>query len=763
MTVSAPSSPIPGWRLARALVLALAMAPLACSPPVEAAETVATDPPEEIHTVNHALPTPEEIAAAPPDGGEQFNRLIHENSTYLLQHARNPVDWYPWGEEAFARARELDRPIFLSIGYATCHWCHVMERESFEDDAIAAAMNEAFVNIKVDREERPDVDHVYMNAAMVMNGSGGWPLTVAMTPDGKPFFVGTYIPRDSAYGRPGMSQLVPAIQLSWANERDAVLGSADQITAVLGRLEADYAGEGLDASVLEAGYRQLSRRFDVRNGGFGDHPKFPSPHQLSFLMRYHHRTGDERALQMVDATLDQMARGGLHDQLGGGFHRYSTDAQWLVPHFEKMLYDQAMLSIAYSEAYQVTGNEDHARAARGIYEYVLRDMTDPGGGFYSAEDADSEGEEGRFYLWTEGEIREVLGADDGELFVDAYGIRPDGNFIDPVVGHKDGRNIPHLNRPLATVATRHGVELEALRSRLDGARGELLARRDGRVRPLRDDKILVGWNGLMIAGMAIGARALDEPRYADAARRSADFVLANLRDERGRLLRSYRNGKAAHDGQAEEYVFVAWGLLELYETTYETRYLRGAQQLTDQLLTHFSDEQSAGFYMTPDDGEKLLVRGRDIHDGAMPSANAVAADVLLRLTRLTGDPAYERRAEALFGAFAAAVTESPSNHTAMLSALERVTSGGHEVVVAGDPAAADTRVMLAALQRPFLPDTVVVLRPDGDADIVALAPYAASQRSLDGAATAYVCRSHACEAPTTDVKIMLRALGVEGR
>ncbi len=634
-----------------------------------------------------------------------------------------------------------------------------MERETFKDPEIAAAMNQAFINIKVDREERPDVDHVYMNAAMVMNGSGGWPLTVAMTADGSPFFVGTYIPRDSAYGRPGMSQLVPAIQLGWANEREAVLESAGRITAVLGSLESGYSGEGLDPSALELGFQQLSRRYDADHGGFGEYPKFPSPHQLSFLLRYHHRTGDEMALLMADETLAQMARGGLHDQLGGGFHRYSTDARWLVPHFEKMLYDQAMLSIAFCEAYQVTGSEDHARAARRIFEYVLRDMTDPGGGFYSAEDADSEGEEGRFYLWTEAELRQVLGPEEGELFARVYGARADGNFIDPTVGHRDGRNILHLPRPVEAVALKRNEDPAKLRRRLDKAGDRLLRQRGKRVRPLRDDKILTGWNGLMIAALAIGARALDEPRYAGAARRSADFVLAQMLDERGRLLRSYRDGRADHDGLAEDHAFLAWGLLELYGSTYDPRYLREAQALTDQLLDHFSDGDAAGFYMTPDDGEVLLVRGREIHDGALPSSNAVAADVLLRLSRLTGDPSYERRAQALCGAFTAVVDDNPSSHTAMLSALERVTAGGHEVVVGGDPEATDTLAMLAALQGAFLPDTVVVLRPDGDADIVALAPFTASHTSVDGAATAYVCRGHACEAPTTDVGTMLRSLG----
>ena len=714
---------------------------------------------KESKDVQETLPDPETIAALPADGGDEFNRLIHEPSPYLLQHARNPVDWFPWGDEAFGRAAAEDKPVFLSIGYATCHWCHVMERESFEDPEVAALLNEHYVSIKVDRAERPDIDHVYMTVCQMVTGSGGWPLTVILTPDGKPFFVGTYFPKQSVYGRPGMVELLPTLANAWRDEREAVLESAERATLSLQELERGLAGGDPGVELLDEAFRSLSTDFDPVHGGFGGAPKFPTPHQLTFLMRHWKRTGDPRALSMVETTLQKMRHGGMYDHVGFGFHRYSTDARWMVPHFEKMLYDQALLSIAFVEAYQATGKEEYARTAREIFEYVLRDLASPEGGFYSAEDADSEGEEGLFYLWKPDEVREVLDDDEARLFMEVHGISEAGNFAEEGTGRSTGRNIPHLARPLAETAADHGVSEDDLRGSIDAARKQLFGAREARVHPLKDDKILTDWNGLMIAALALGAQALDEPRYALAASSAADFVLATLRDDRGRLLKRYRAGEAGLPAHLDDHAFLAWGLLELYEATFDVRYLQEAVVLNRQMLERFWDADGGGFYLTADDGEELLVRSKEIYDGAIPSGNSVAAQVLLRLARMTGDPTLEQRSAELFRAFSGALDRSTRGHTQLLSALDFATGESHEVVLVGDSAAADLVAMAAAVCRPFLPNTVILLRPDTPSPpIVALAPFTGSQHSLAGRATAYVCRDHACAAPTTDIDEMMRAL-----
>ena len=736
----------------------LAAAP-ACQHDAQAETAVPDDPPEETVPVSHALPDAQLAATLPPDGGDDYNRLVHEQSPYLLQHARNPVDWYPWGDEAFDRARAEDRPIFLSIGYATCHWCHVMERESFEDPEVAALLNEHFVAIKVDREERPDIDHVYMTVCQMVTGSGGWPLTVLLTPDREPFYVGTYFPRDSVYGRPGMTDLVPALAAAWRDEREAVLESARKATAALQDLDDGLAGAEPGDDALDAAARALARDYDPLHGGFGGAPKFPTPHQLTFLLRHWKRTGDPEALAMVEGTLQAMRRGGVYDHVGFGFHRYSTDRQWLVPHFEKMLYDQALLAIAYTETYQATGKTEYARTAREIFEYVLRDMTAPQGGFYSAEDADSEGEEGLFYLWTLEEVREVLDDDEAHLYLQTYNFSSQGNFTDEATQRRTGRNIPHLTRPLADIAADRDMTEAELELQLDSARRQLFEAREGRIHPLKDDKILTDWNGLMIAAFALGAQALDEPRYAEAASRAANFALARLRDEDGRLLKRYRAGEAGLPAHLDDHAFLAWGLIELYEATFDARYLVEAVAITDQMIERFWDDEAGGFYLTADDGEDLLVRSREIYDGALPSGNSVAAMVLLRLARTTGDPTLEALSAELFRAFGKPLERGTRGHTQMLSALDFATGTTHEVVLAGNPAARDLVAMAEAVRQPYLPNTVILLRPDADSPpIVEIAPYTATQRSVNGRATAYVCRNQACELPTTDVEQMLEGL-----
>jgi uncharacterized protein YyaL (SSP411 family) len=695
---------------------------------------------------------------------QKYNRLIHEKSPYLLQHANNPVDWYPWGEDAFEKAHHEDKPIFLSIGYSSCHWCHVMAHESFEDPQIAALMNDAFVNIKVDREERPDIDDVYMAVAQMMTGRGGWPLSIIMTPDKVPFFAGTYIPKESRWGQAGMLTLVPAISERWETQRDDLLNIADQVTGALQQMSQDAPGNELTESTLERAFQQLSQRFDAQRGGFGSAPKFPTPHNLLFLLRYWKRTGSDTALNMVEQTLQAMRRGGVFDHVGFGFHRYSTDAHWLLPHFEKMLYDQAMLAMAYTEAYQATGNESYRGTAEEIFAYVLRDMTAPEGGFYSAEDADSEGEEGKFYVWTQRELREVLGEEEADFVAKVLGVEPGGNFTDEATRAKMGTNILHLPEPLSGLAVRFGLSEQELAERVEVARRKLFARREKRVHPLKDDKVLTSWNGLMIAALAKGARAFDSPCYVQAAAGAADFILEHMVRDDGRLLHRYRDGEAALLAYAEDYAYLTWGLLELYEATFETRYLEKALALNAELVERFWDEESGGFYTTADDGEQLLVRQKEIYDGAIPSANSVAMLNLLRLGRMTARPDLEEKAATISRVFSKSVGQSPIAYPQLMVAVDLALGPSCEVVIAGKLGAEDTRKMLRALREQFLPSKVVLFRPDGESPHIArLAEFTRYQRSIDGKATAYVCRHHNCEFPTTDVDAMLELLGVEQR
>ncbi len=706
------------------------------------------------------LPGPTEIAKLPQDGGPQFNRLIFEQSPYLQQHARNPVDWFPWGAEAFARARAEDKPVFLSIGYSTCHWCHVMEHESFEDEEAARLLNEHFVCVKVDREERPDLDAVYMQVTQAMTGSGGWPMTVLLTPDKRPFFAGTYFPKTGRFGRKGLMELVPEIAAVWRERKDDVLKSSEQITALVRDSGREQTAE-LGSEVLARGRDQLAGRYDAELGGFGDAPKFPVPHQLLFLLQQHQRTGDALALRMVEHTLAAMRAGGIYDQIGFGFHRYSTDREWLVPHFEKMLYDQALHVLAYTAAWQVTAKGEYRATAEEVLAYCLRDLADPRGGFHSAEDADSEGEEGRFYLWTRAEVLAVLGATEGELFAKVYEITPEGNYREEASGQRDGRSIPHLARSLASWAAQMALEESSLRARLEAARVKLLAVRAERVRPLRDDKVLSDWNGLLIAALARAAAAFDEPRYLAAARAAADFALANLRDEKGRLFKRWRGGQAAFHGVLEDYAFLVWGLIELHQAGFEVRYLEQALALNEEMLAHFEDRENGGFFTSADDAEELLFRHKQVYDGALPSGNSVAAWNLLRLARLTGRAELEETARRTLAAFGSA-TRTPAGHTLYLLALDCALGPSFEVVIAGEPAAADTRAMLRAFQSPYVPHLVLLLRPEGDAPpIAALAPFTLEQKSRAGKATAYVCRNQACRAPTTDIAQALAFLAPE--
>jgi len=705
--------------------------------------------------------TDKELAGLPPDGGPEYNRLVFEKSPYLLQHARNPVEWYPWGEEAFEIAAREDKPVFLSVGYSTCHWCHVMEKESFEDQAVARLLNDAFVCIKVDREERPDVDNVYMNVSQAMTGGGGWPLTIIMTPDKKPFFAATYIPKESKYGRAGMLELVPQVSSLWMQGRARIYESADRITSALNESAARGPGGDPGEEVLSSAYQGLESRYDEVLGGFGSAPKFPTPHNFLFLLRYWSRTGDEHALEMVKHTLSAMRRGGIFDHVGFGFHRYSTDREWLLPHFEKMLYDQAMLAMVYVETYLATGDQEYADTAREIFEYVTRDMMSPEGAFYSAEDADSEGEEGKYYLWTTGEVLDLLGPEEGRIFTKVFNVSGEGNFQEEAGGSTGERNILHLKKPLNDLAVELGISGAELAGRIESSRLKLLEARRLRVPPYKDDKVLTDWNGLMIAALAKGAQALGEPKYADAAGRAADFVLESLADDQGRLLHRFRGGEAGIAGFLDDYAFLVWGLIELYEATFDVRRLQSAVDLTGVMVEDFWDEENWGFFFYGDSSEELIVRDKEIYDGAVPSGNSVAALNLLRLARATASAGLDDRAAKVLRSFSDDIARAPLAYTQAMVAIDFATGPSYEVVIAGDPDGAEDNEMLKALRGAYVPNKVVLFRPVGveAPPITKLAEFTEYQLALENKMTAYVCLNYACKEPTTDPEQMLKLLG----
>ena len=699
--------------------------------------------------VRQPLPSAAEIAKLPKDGGPEFNRLIFASSPYLLQHARNPVDWYPWGEEAFAAAREQDKPIFLSIGYSTCHWCHVMEHESFEDAEVAKAMNEAFICVKVDREERPDVDHVYMTFTQAYSGQGGWPMTVLMTGDRKPFFAGTYFPKQGRQGRPGMMEMVPGIGRMWNEERATILKQSKGLLQYV--LDREGLGEpkSLDAKILRRARLALLSSFDEEHGGFGDAPKFPVPHSLRFLLREHALRGDARSLRAVEKTLLKMRQGGIWDHLGGGFHRYSTDDEWLLPHFEKMLYDQALMAMAYTEAWQLTGRSEFQETVEGIFDYVMRDLRDSGGGFVSAEDADSEGEEGLFYYWTLQELERVLGQEDAALIAQVYGLKEEGNFRDEATGRQTGHNILHLKKSLQEAATESGMPYPELAARLAELRDQLFDHREQRVRPFKDDKVLTDWNGLMIAAFAQAGGAMDRPDWIQTASEAAEFATTRLRDpETGVLWKRSRHGQVGLPGLLEDSAFLIWGLIELHQASQDPRWLRIALELCDDALARFWDGEVGGFLMTPRGGEELLIPAREVYDGAIPSGNSVMLSNLCRLARLSGRTVYEERAHELVRAFGGQVSKGPQAYTQFLIGLDFEQGPTQEVVLAGEWSDPILHEMLRAVLQPFRPNTVLLHRPPGEApEIASLAPYVEAQTALKGRVSAYVCTDFVCQAP----------------
>jgi len=695
------------------------------------------------------VPTEEVLSQLPLDGGPDWNRLVFESSPYLLQHAANPVDWYPFGDHAFAVAKESGKPIFVSIGYATCHWCHVMERESFEDEEAAALLNETFVCIKVDKEERPDLDDIYMTACQAMTGQGGWPLTVMLTHERKPFFAGTYFPKHSQYGRIGLMDLVQRVGAAWRERPLDLARDAERITEQVRSLSGTSPAGAMGESVLSDAFSRLVQTFDRKNGGFGSRPKFPTPHHYNFLLRYWKRSGDERALAVVEHSLKSMRKGGIFDHVGFGFHRYATDEVWLLPHFEKMLYDQAMLAMAYLETYQATKNTFYAWVAREIFTYVMRDMTDAEGGFYCAEDADSEGVEGKFYVWTPAQINEVLGKKDGALYCKVYEIHKKGNFSDEASGKASGENIPHLTRDLAAWAARLKAQPEELATRLEDMRARLFAHREQRIHPLKDDKVLTDWNGLMIAAFAMGGRILNDVTYTQVAVRAAAFTHDRLRDGNGYLVKRFRAGKAGLPAHLDDYAFQIWGLLEIHQTTLDSKWLQRAISLLETAETLFYNADSgAWFFANPE--EQLILRGEKIYDGAIPSGNSVMALNLARLFRLTGRTVFRKRAEDIATAFSGQVSEQPTMSTLLMCCLDLLLGAGCEVVIAGDPQWATTQELLSVLRTRFMPGAQLLLKSPNDDLLGTLAPYTRDQVPGNGVPMAYVCRDHSCSEPTSD-------------
>ncbi len=687
------------------------------------------------------------------------NRLINETSPYLLQHAHNPVDWYPWGEEALERAKAEDRPILLSVGYSACHWCHVMERESFENPEIAKIMNDNFVSIKVDREERPDIDSIYMTAVQAMTGSGGWPMTVFLTPEGKPFYGGTYFPPEDRGGMPSFPRVLQAIARAYREDRGSVARTTSQL---LERMQAVASGarslDPLTKDVLYQAYRGISSDFDDTYGGVGMQPKFPQPMTYEFLLRYYLRSNDERALEMVELTLQRMAEGGIYDQIGGGFHRYSTDTFWLVPHFEKMLYDNALLVKLYLHAYQVTEKPLYRRVVEETLAYALREMTSPEGGFYSAQDADSEGEEGKFFIWRPEQIKRVLGDEDGEIANRYYGVTREGNF--------EGRSILHVAENASEVAegSRHGAEAagmsaEQLEEMLLRAKAKLLEAREQRVHPGRDDKILTSWNALMMRAFAEASAILNRPDYADAAEMNADFILTNLRDGR-RLLRTYKDGKAKLNGYLEDYAFLIDALLILHEVTFGERWLKEAIALGEDMVELFWDEGRQQFYDTGIDHEALVVRPRDISDNAIPSGSSMAADVLMRLAVIVGDQEYQRRAVASLRAVKQLMERFPTGAGQWLCALDFYLSTPKEIAIIGDIRQEDARALLSEVFRKYIPNRVLVGTDSEDSTLGGLPlPLLEYKDRMNGRATAYVCENYACMMPVNDAAALAEQLG----
>jgi len=683
-------------------------------------------------------------------GISNSNRLTNEKSPYLLQHATNPVDWYPWGDDAFERAKKEDKPIFLSIGYSTCHWCHVMAHESFEDQEVAELMNDTFISIKVDREERPDIDKIYMTICQMMTGSGGWPLTIIMTPEKKPFFAGTYFPKQTRFGRIGLIDLIKRIKELWNTKRSNLMNSADQATFNLQNIDQETPGKKFNENILKTTYRLLSQQFDEKNGGFGNRPKFPTPHNLIFLLRYWKRTGEEKALKMVETTLQSMRKGGIYDQIGFGFHRYSTDSTWLVPHFEKMLYDQALIAIAYIEAFQATKKVEYKNTAEEILTYVLRDMTSPEGGFYSAEDADSEGEEGKYYIWSKDSLTSILDENELMLAIKIFNVDESGNYRDEASGIKTGNSILYLKT----------LPDNKLQGKFEKIRSKLFKEREKRIHPLKDNKILTDWNGLMITALVKASIAFQERKYLNAAKKAVEFVFSKLREKKGMVYHRYKNGISEIPGFLTDYSFFIWALIELYEATFDVFYLKSALEIHQFQLDHFWDKEIGGFYFTADDSEQLITRQKEIYDGAIPSGNSIAMLNLLRLSYLTGDHELEEKADLLSRVFADKIRANPLAYTQFLVAIDFAIGPTYSLVIAGDTNAGDTNKLINLVFNEYTPNKVFIHRrtEQKSPEIDAYSNFVEFFVKNEEKATAYICINKTCKPPTHNINKILEYL-----
>ncbi|MBI4908677.1 MAG: thioredoxin domain-containing protein [Acidobacteria bacterium] len=692
------------------------------------------------------------------------NRLAGEHSPYLLQHAHNPVDWYPWGEEAFGRARAENKPIFLSIGYSTCHWCHVMERESFESEHIAAILNRDYISIKVDREERPDIDRIYMSFVQATTGGGGWPMSVWLTPELKPFYGGTYFPPENRWQRPGFATILEHIANAWANEREKILESGEDIVKQLSSMAAAKSADSrLDERGVDSCFLALRRSFDARLGGFGQAPKFPRPAQFHFLHRYFAHSNNDEAMEMSLFTLREMHKGGMYDQLGGGFHRYSVDAHWLVPHFEKMLYDQAQLVMSYLEAYQITQDRQYADIARETLDYVLRDMTDPGGAFYSAEDADSvidpaEPEhkgEGAFYIFSAREIEETVRKPESDWFAYRYGVEPSGNVHEDPHGEFTGRNILHQAHSIEETAKQFGVDVATLRMALAGAAARLMAHRNKRVRPHLDDKILVAWNGLMISAFAKAAQVLGDRRYLESAERATAFIRSRMIAANGDLLRRHRAGETGIAGFLDDYAFFVQALLELYEANYDAELMKEASRLTLRMIDLFGDAAGGGFFSTAEGDASVLLRLKDDYDGAEPSGNSMAVSNLLRLAAITNKDELHGAAKATLESFAGRLNTLGITVPIMTAAFLYSLRKPQQIILAGDPASAESAAMLREIRKRFLPHTVTLF---ASAELAEWLPAVKGMAATEGVTTAYVCENFTCQLPVTTPDALAKLL-----
>jgi hypothetical protein len=692
-----------------------------------------------------------------PESENTLNHLKDEKSPYLLQHRDNPVDWYPWGEEAFQKAKDENKPIFLSIGYSTCHWCHVMSRESFQDPEIGQLINQVFVPVKVDREERPDIDSIYMTVCQMITGSGGWPLTIIMTPDLKPFFAGTYFPKDTGPRGTGLRDLILNVHELWENQEGELLKSADELTVSLEKISQGKPGDSLPPEIITQTYHSLQENFDQQYAGFGTNQKFPTPHHLLFLLRYWKQTGEIEALNMVQKTLKAMRKGGIYDHIGFGFHRYTVDQQWIIPHFEKMLYDQALLVMAYTEAYQATGETEYRETAEEVLEYLLRDMRSPGGGFYSAEDADSEGEEGKFYLWAAEEIQDLLGPEDGALFQTVYSISTDGNFKDETRGIKTGKNILHRTKTWDELSAELEIPSDQLWWKMENAREILFPAREARIHPGKDDKILTDWNGLVIAALSLAGRVFGRKDYLVAAGEAVDFIMTQLHSQ-GRLQHRWREGESAIEGNLDDYAYLIWGLLELYQATFQAEYLKAALKLNQTLTKHFWDNEEGGYYFTPDHAPQILVRQKEAYDTALPSGNSVQQMNLERLYLLTGENNFRETSESLEKYFSPTMKQTPAAFTMFLSAIMFQTSPSFEVTILGEKDSLDTQGMLKALQKEYLPQVVLVLKSSSDDLIKELIPSLENKTMVGNQATAYVCGDGTCQAPVNTPEELINLL-----